>query len=96
MKMAEHTETLEIPEEARERAFSGTFGDTLTRRQVDEVLELAGPLIVAAELERLAAEIDAPPKELADYSPQGKQYNAGKDYVRDRLHVRASVLRGEV
>lgn len=45
---------LNIPDEARQRALSGPLCESVTWRQLDEILGLAAPLIVAAELARIA------------------------------------------
>lgn len=98
---------LEVPEEAIEKALLGAMGfdsvqdddrtvnDAYLTEQMGAALTAAAPLIVAADLVRLADEVEGQPVELVDLMGAGKHYNAGKGYVAGLLRSRARELRGE-
>lgn len=91
-------ENITIPEEARRAAAEAVHGGaaygSAAKRKADAALAAAAPLIVAAELERLAAQFDQV------YAPGDHEFdwNSGYDRATDdgveRLRARAAELRG--
>lgn len=68
---------IEIPGEAIRATYKSPYADSLTNKSIRSVLELGGPLVVAAEFRRLAefleepADVDKLLAHAAELDPQG-------------------------
>lgn len=90
---------LQIPTAAIRATYAGELSRDVTNRQIEEILQLAAPYLVAAELRRIASQWER----RSDNIPLGR--NASREQVSrvgdlrefaDLLRVRADELDGGV